>query len=72
VSHGFAESGTAAGDEDALVMEKIVAKHEFVTPIRRSNLVIPNRAKARGGACFWLAGMNKLYGVTTVKSVDRD
>jgi hypothetical protein len=62
VSHGFAESGTAAGDEDALVMEKIVAKHEFVTPIRKSNLVIPNRAKARGGTCFWFAGMTNYMG----------
>ena len=25
--HGFAESGAAAGDEDALFVEKIVAKH---------------------------------------------
>ncbi len=27
VGHGFAESGAAAGDEDALVAEEVVAKH---------------------------------------------
>jgi hypothetical protein len=27
VGHGFAESGAAAGDEDALGVEKVSAKH---------------------------------------------
>jgi hypothetical protein len=30
VSHGFAESGAAAGDEDALVAEKIGSEHKYV------------------------------------------
>jgi hypothetical protein len=53
VGHGFAESGAAAGDEDALVAEEVVAEHSWWPSIRR-----------RSRNCRFLTGLSARFGMT--------